>query len=128
MVWLIITNVVMSSNIFGKGTNVLFLKETYATPVDFQLWKYAACSDGVYRNYGRDGRTCGVSIVIDQHTDHQVHSIKKDENGRYLIMDVSFHQDRIILANFHRYSLVREVIFLMILLTSAVKTLSLGVI
>ena len=64
--------------LFGKGANVLFPQETHATPVDLQLWKYAACSDGVYHSYGADARTGGVSIVIDQHTDHQVHSIKKD--------------------------------------------------
>ena len=83
----------------NKPHQIFMLQETHSTNEVVKIWKSEWGHNIVY-SHG-DSRSRGVAILIKNDLSHEIHSIKSDNKGRYIILDISIKQVRLTLATIY---------------------------
>ena len=83
----------------NKPHQIFMLQETHSTNEVVKIWKTEWGHNIVY-SHG-DSRSRGVAILIKNDLSHEIHSIKSDNKGRYIILDISIKQVRLTLATIY---------------------------
>ena len=79
--------------------NIIFLQETHCTKTSAPYW-VSEWGHKMYSSFGtKDSR--GVSILIKNSCSHTVHNCIVDEDGRYIILDISFDDILLTLVNLY---------------------------
>ena len=83
----------------NKPHQIFMLQETHSTNEVVKIWKSEWGHNIIY-SHG-DSRSRGVAILIKNDLSHEVHSIKSDNKGRYIILDFSINQVRLTQATIY---------------------------
>ncbi len=84
---------------WGKKSSIIFLQETHSTSKDEQIWAV----EWGYRAYFSHGTSssAGVTILIKNNFEYYVHDVISDENGRYIILDITIENYRFSITNLY---------------------------
>ena len=80
-----------------KNCSIFFLQETHSTNDIEKLW-YAEWGYKVIFSHGTN-EARGVGILFKNDFEHEIHEIIKDEDGRFIILDITLNKKRVTLAN-----------------------------
>ena len=80
-----------------KKYAVIMLQETHSEHKLEKLWR-SQWGHSIWFAHGTS-KSAGVSILISNNCQHEVHDIVSDSNGRYLIMDITIGEHRLSLIN-----------------------------
>ena len=82
-----------------KSFNVIFLQEMHCTRLSERFWK-SEWGHAMYMAPGEsDSR--GTGILIKNNCPHEIHTILSDPQGWYIILDISFGDFRVTIANIY---------------------------
>lgn len=77
--------------------SIILLQETYSTRKVEKVWRNEWGGNIVFAHY--NSRSRGVAILIKKNVSVKIHNIVRGEDGRYIILDLTFNDNRMVLAN-----------------------------
>ena len=81
----------------GKNYDICFLQETHSIQNNESIWMTEWGYKTFFSSYKSNSR--GVGILFSNTFEHEIHNIIKDPEGRYLILEVTIQNNRLLLVN-----------------------------
>lgn len=78
---------------------IVLLQETHSTEVDEKLWS-SEWNNRIIFSHGTN-KQCGVAILLDSQYEYNINEIQKDDEGRFLLLDVEINSERYTLINIY---------------------------
>ena len=82
-----------------QGANIFLLQETHSILSDELEWKEEWEGDIIF-NHG-ESNSRGVCILFKKDCGYELHSVNKDTEGRYIILDLDLYEQRYTLVNLY---------------------------
>ncbi|CAH3122874.1 unnamed protein product [Pocillopora meandrina] len=82
-----------------KLSDIIFLQETYSTPDVFDSWKFQWLGD-MYYSHGSN-HSKGVLVLIRETLQFELKSVKKDSQGRFVIVEALVQDSPVLLINIY---------------------------
>ena len=83
-----------------SNAGIIFLQETHSSPECEKQWKAEWGGSNMIFAHGQTNAR-GVCIIIKNNVSIEIHNTIADENGRFLIVDVTINEVRLTLANIY---------------------------
>lgn len=80
-----------------QHSGITFLQETHSTDKDEKRWK-AEWGNEIIFSHGTGSR-CGVALLIDLKNEYHINDIKRDDDGRLVMIDITIDNEVYILIN-----------------------------
>ena len=81
----------------SKKDEIILLQETHCSKELENKWKNEWNGECITTTYSAQSR--GVAILLKRNLDYEIHATVKDDNGRYIFIDVTVDQKRFVLGN-----------------------------
>jgi len=81
----------------SKRYDICCLQETHSTSDNDSRWMTEWGYKTFFTSYASNSR--GVGILFSNTFEHEIHNIIKDPEGRYILLDITIHNNRLLLAN-----------------------------
>ena len=85
----------------NQEVSICLLQETYSTEEDENRWKSEWGASVYFAHGSRNSKGVCILILIKNNVDFVVHAYQGDNNGRFLILDVTVNSKRISLINIY---------------------------
>ena len=83
----------------NQKADIIFLQETYSTPDVFDSWKFQWLGD-MYYSHGSN-HSKGVLVLIRETLQFELKSVKKDSQGRFVIVEALVQDSPVLLINIY---------------------------
>ena len=83
----------------NQKADIIFLQETYSTPDVFDSWKFQWLGD-MYYSHGSN-HSKGVLVLIRETLQFELKSVKKDSQGKFVIVEALVQDSPVLLINIY---------------------------
>ena len=88
------------SKLKKSGEGIFLLQETHSTAATEHKWRNEWGSSAMYFSHG-ESNARGVAIVITKHYEANIINVKRDNEGRIVVIDIERHGTRYIIGNIY---------------------------
>ena len=85
--------------IYQRKVDIIFFQESHSTESDENKWRTEFDGEIIFNHGSSDSR--GVCILIRKYMSYEIHDIKRDNHGRYIIADITINNKRMTLGNLY---------------------------
>ena len=86
----------------GKNTSIVCFQETHSSKEVEKLWEDEWGDTCLFSHF--NNRSAGVCVMFKKGLDYTVHDSKIDQNGRYIILDISLFDQRLTFVSLYGYN------------------------
>ena len=89
-----------------QNADIVFLQETYSTKDVENIWKFQWKGPMIFAQ--GSNRSCGVLVLVKNRLEFELKSTVADENGRYILLDVTVQGSNYIIGNMYAPNKIQE--------------------